>query len=218
MIPESPESPAPIKMIARLGQGAASRNYQPCRRLPPDPHRKQHVASRRELYLSPMMRLAPHGRTPGHRRIGLDQRAPMLAPCLLGCPRYGPAPPGIRSAPRIRATGQNGSSRHTIAFFDSSLRRINEQNSGLLIRGFGVQVPGGAPVMTWGFTTPGHFLCAQFVHLCAPCALGGAKRGAGRLVKYGRIGLDQPNPSPPTTSRSVNIAGRTLASIAVVSG
>jgi hypothetical protein len=27
--------------------------------------------------------------------------------------------------------------------------------SGLLIRGFGVQVPGGAPVLTWGFTAPG---------------------------------------------------------------
>jgi hypothetical protein len=71
-------------------------------------------------------------------------------------PRYGPAPPGIRSATRMRATGQNGSSRHVLALHDSSSRRINEHSSGLLIRGFGVQVPGGALVVTWGYTTPGH--------------------------------------------------------------
>jgi hypothetical protein len=80
-------------------------------------------------------------------------------------PRYASAAFGIRSAPRIPATGQNGSSRHVLALHDSISRKINEQNSGLLIRGFGVQVPGGAPVMTWGFTrsspatlvSPGHF-------------------------------------------------------------
>jgi hypothetical protein len=66
-------------------------------------------------------------------------------------PRYAPAPSGIRSAARMRATGQNGSSRHVLALFDSSSKRINEQSSGLLIRGFGVQVPGGAPGLTWGF-------------------------------------------------------------------
>jgi hypothetical protein len=35
-------------------------------------------------------------------------------------PRYGPAQPGIRSATRMRATGQNGSSRHVLELFDSS--------------------------------------------------------------------------------------------------
>jgi hypothetical protein len=50
-------------------------------------------------------------------------------------PRYDPAPPGIRSAARMRATGQNGSSWHVIALLDSSSRRINEQNSGLLVSG-----------------------------------------------------------------------------------
>jgi hypothetical protein len=70
-------------------------------------------------------------------------------------PRYGPAQPGIRSATRMRATGQNGSSRHMLVLFSSSSRRINEYSSGLLIRRFGVQVPGGAPVMTWGFISPG---------------------------------------------------------------
>jgi hypothetical protein len=44
-------------------------------------------------------------------------------------------------------------------------------SSGLLIRGFGVQVPGGAPVVTWGFITPGHFLCARFLPVVAPWLL-----------------------------------------------
>jgi hypothetical protein len=38
----------------------------------------------------------------------------------------------------------------------------------LLIRGFGVQVPGGAPVMTWGFLNHRSFLCARFVRAPAP--------------------------------------------------
>jgi hypothetical protein len=66
-------------------------------------------------------------------------------------PRYAPAPLGIRSAARMRATGQNGSFRHVLALFDSSSMIIIKQRSGLLIRRFGVQVPGGAPVLTWGF-------------------------------------------------------------------
>ena len=82
-------------------------------------------------------------------------------------PRYGPAPPGIRSEARMRATGQSGSSRHVLALFDSSSRRINEQSSGLLIRGFGVQVPGGAPVLTWGFVAPGRFFVSVFCHVCS---------------------------------------------------
>ena len=60
-------------------------------------------------------------------------------------PRYGPAPPGIRSEVLMRANGQDDSSRHVLASFDSSSRRISEQSSRLLIRGFGVQVPGCAP-------------------------------------------------------------------------
>src|SRR6185437_1387362 len=49
---------------------------------------------------------------------------------------------------------------------------LPRRGSGLLIRGFGVQVPGGAPGLTWGFTTPGHFLCVRFVLMFAPCLLG----------------------------------------------
>jgi hypothetical protein len=67
-------------------------------------------------------------------------------------PWYAPAPSGTRSATRMRVTGQNGSSRHVVASFDSSSRIISEQSSGLLIRGFGVQVPGGASVLTWPYS------------------------------------------------------------------
>ena len=42
---------------------------------------------------------------------------------------------GIRSAPRIPASEQNGSSRHVLVLLYSSSSRINEQNSGLLIYG-----------------------------------------------------------------------------------
>jgi hypothetical protein len=86
-------------------------------------------------------------------------------------PRYVLAPTGIRSAPQIPAIGQNDSSRQVLALFDSSSRRTIECRSGLLIRGFGVQVPGGAPVLTWGFIAPGHFFCVRFVHLVAPWLL-----------------------------------------------
>jgi hypothetical protein len=51
-------------------------------------------------------------------------------------PRYAPAASGIRSATQIPATGQNSSSRHVPTLFDSSSRIINEQSSGLLIRGY----------------------------------------------------------------------------------
>jgi hypothetical protein len=100
----------------------------------------------------PTMR-APLGRASG--AFGAHWSRPMGSS---GCSmvarmhRYGPAPSGIRSAAQIRAAGQNGSSRHVLALFDSSSRRINEQSSGLLIRGFGVRVPGGASVLTTHYT------------------------------------------------------------------
>jgi len=108
-------------------------------------------------------------------------------------PRYGPAQPGTRSATRMRATGQNGSSRHVLALFNSSSRRINEQSSGLLIRGFGVQVPGGAPVLTWGFTTPGLSFDVRFVPMFAPYLLGRTGPAIGGLSKTAR-----PAPDPGT--------------------
>jgi hypothetical protein len=46
----------------------------------------------------------------------------------------------------MRETGQNDSSRHVLALSNTISEKINEQRSGLLIRGFGVRVPGGATV------------------------------------------------------------------------
>ena len=54
-------------------------------------------------------------------------------------------------------------SRQFLASLDTRPERRIEQSSGLLICGFGVQVPAGAPILTWGFTAPGHFLCVRFV-------------------------------------------------------
>jgi hypothetical protein len=73
---------------------------------------------------------APHAMAYWYRPVRTD-----VCSMFARMPRYGPAQPGIRSAARMRATGQNGSSRHVLALHDSSSRRINEQSSGLLIRG-----------------------------------------------------------------------------------
>ena len=105
-------------------------------------------------------------------------------------PRYSPASPGIRRTPRIPVSGRNGSSRHVLALLDSSSRRISEQNSGLLIRGFGVQVPGGAHVVTWGFATSGHFLCARFVPVAAPWLLARTDPAIRVLSKTARPASD----------------------------
>ena len=103
-------------------------------------------------------------------------------------PRYTPARPGIHSTAQMRATGQNDSSRHILVLLDSSSKRINEQSSGLLIRGFGVQVPGGAPARTdLGFYRPrSFFICPICPHVGSVLAreLG---PGRGGLVKSGRI-------------------------------
>jgi hypothetical protein len=103
-------------------------------------------------------------------------------------PRYTLAPLGIRSRARMRATGQNGSSRHVLALFDSSSRRISEQRSGLLIRGFGVRVPGGAPVLTWGYVSFRSFLRVRFVPMLAPCSLVSYDRVAAGLSNLAGTG------------------------------
>src|SRR5260370_20507685 len=76
---------------------------------------------------------------------------------------------------------------------------MSEQSSGLLIRGFGVQVPGGAPVLTWGFTTPGHFLCVRFVHMFAPCLLACTDPAIRVLSKTA-------HPAPDTGARATGSA------------
>ncbi len=120
-------------------------------------------------------------------------------------PRYAPAASGIRSTARMRAAGQNGSSRHVPALLDSSSRRIIELNSGLLIRGFGVQVPGGALVMTWGFTTPGHFFRVRFVHMFASRLLARTDPAIRGLSKTGRAA---PEAGHPPRRRAVSYGRR----------
>src|ERR1700677_3658148 len=90
---------------------------------------------------------APHAMAYWYRPVRTD-----VCSMSARMPRYPPTTSGTRSAAPMRATGQNGSSRHVLALFVSSSRRINEQSSGLLIRGFGVQVPGGAPGLTWPYS------------------------------------------------------------------
>jgi hypothetical protein len=115
------------------------------------------------------------------RHSGLDLCPPMFAPRLPGHPGTGRQNPVLTS---LRLAGLRYSSACpsipvTLVFRKAPL------SSGLLIRGFGVQVPGGAPGLTWGFTTPGHFLCVCFVRLCAPRVLGGRERGVGKQNRIG---------------------------------
>ena len=99
-------------------------------------------------------------------------------------PRYTPAPPGIRSTARMRATGQNGSSRHMLALFDSSSKMIFKQSSGLLICGFGVQVPGGAPILTWEYAHSGSPRAGRFGAMFAPRLLVSPRPSpTGRLAR-----------------------------------
>ena len=68
-------------------------------------------------------------------------------------------------------------------------------SSGLLIRGFGVQVPGGAPGLTWGFIIPDHFFRVRFVHMFAPCLL-------GRTDPAIRVLSKTAHPAPDTGARA----------------
>ncbi len=66
-------------------------------------------------------------------------------------PRYGPSAAGIV---RHRDSARLGPGVHEPAARDSLRHRLIPRRVvkiGLLIRGFGVQVPGGAPVLTWHF-------------------------------------------------------------------
>jgi hypothetical protein len=136
-----------------------------------------------------------------HRRFRLRLRHPRAQwsrpMAAHGCsmvarmPRYAPAPSGIHSESRIPATGQNDSSRHVLASFDSSSKSRIEFGSGLLISGLGVQVPRGAPYLTWDYTD------FRLFFLCPICPVAGsvlARVFFGRscgAVKLGQIGLDQ---------------------------
>jgi hypothetical protein len=110
--------------------------------------------------------------------------ATMFAPCLLGChgtARQRPVPGGSGSRGLPHSPAGSSIIRHQEAFSNSCC-------SGLLIRGFGVRVPGGAPVLTWGFVAPGHFLCVRFVPMLAPCSLVSHDRVVAGLSKTAAIG------------------------------
>ena len=158
----------------RLALGAtASEDHGSCRPLPPGSWaRLTHIASCPGIYTFAddgysLSRLWPRRAWRG----GLDLCTPMVAPCLLGCPGTRRQHPASAERSPIRAAGQNGSSRHVPASLSTSSKRRYEQISRLLIRGFGVQVPGGAPVMTWGFIAPGLFFRVRFVPMAAPWLL-----------------------------------------------
>jgi hypothetical protein len=108
--------------MRQLRPGTASRDHGSCRSLPPDPGRGLRVRAEGSYTLP--SRVQPP-RPYWSRPFGTDVRS-MFA----RMPRYAPAPLGIRSPAQMRATGQNGSSRHVLALFDSSSIRINEQSSG----------------------------------------------------------------------------------------
>ncbi len=99
----------------------------------------------RHLYLCRRRAIASPRHTPeALDHNGLDLCVPHGCSMVARMPRYGPAPSGIRSAPRMRATGQNGRSRHVLALFDSSSERRIELSSGLLICGHIGPAAGGS--------------------------------------------------------------------------
>ena len=86
----------------------------------------------------------PGGRSARLRAIGLDQCDFLLAPCLLGYAGTAWQNPAFTSL--CLAGLRYSSARRTISV---TRGRVSvRENSGLLIRGFGVQVPGGAPVLS----------------------------------------------------------------------
>jgi hypothetical protein len=133
-----------------------SKDDAPCRPPPPGSGCFWHVAPRQAPIPLPTMPTASTGRVSKIvSHCGLDHRASMVAPWLLGRP--GPpwhSPARLESTERRRqgTAGQNGSSRHVLALLTAAQRRINEQSSGLLIRGFGVRVPGGAHLRSSRFS------------------------------------------------------------------
>jgi hypothetical protein len=173
--------------IRHIDLGTASKDDEPYRLPSPGSDCSRHTPSRRAPIPLPSMITAPSGHGPGMLGYGgLDLWPPMVAPWLLGCPgppRHSPARLESTERRRHGTAGQNGSSRHVLALFNSSSRRISEQ---LLIRGFGVQVPGGAPVVTWGYMVPGHFLLVRFVPVAAPWLLARTDPAIRVLSKTGR--------------------------------
>ena len=150
------------------------------------------------------------------RTVILRAHAPTIGPfCSDACSmfartsRYAPSVRGTRRSPQTRAAVQNGRSRHVPASLGTVAEIKIEPSSGLLIRGFGVQVPGGAPVLTWGFTAPGLFPCVRSVPMFAPCLLARTDPAIRGLSKAGHPAPDAEafaakprrlvRPTPPRT-------------------
>ena len=150
---------------------AARRNYEACQQLTPEPEQIPHCAAPDACTFADDAHGLPRLRL---RRLQIQWSRPApsdVCSMFARMPRYPPAASGIRCAPPVLATRQNGSSRHVLALLDSTSRRRTERRSRLLICGFGVQVPGGAPNLTCGFTAPSHFyvsvLCPCLLHVCS---------------------------------------------------
>jgi hypothetical protein len=82
--------------------------------------------------------------------------------------RYGPVAADITRHPLSRPAVQSGRSRHASAQNGMRQRSKNEQSSRLLICGFGVRVPGGAPALTWRYTRFGRPRGGRFGAMFAP--------------------------------------------------
>ena len=96
---------------------------------------------------------------------------PVHTRCLLGCPgtpRQHAVSAARRGYGRPHRTAGSGMYRyHLIAAQGRKIEHI----SGLLICGFGVQVPGGAPVLTSGYTRSGSLVKAVSLAMFAPWLL-----------------------------------------------
>jgi hypothetical protein len=133
---------------AASGRGATSGDHELCRPAIPDPVTASAWSQRHGAIPLPLTAESLSAGRPGALdHGGLDLCPPMFAPCLLGCPGTGRQDPVLMS---LRLAGLRYSSPcHSIP-----VTRVFKKvplSSGLLIRGFGVQVPGGAPGLTWGF-------------------------------------------------------------------
>jgi hypothetical protein len=105
--------------------------------------------------------------------------------------RYGPAAAGTTRHPLSRPAVRSGRSRHASAQNDTRKRSKIEQSSGLLIRGFGVRVPGGAPVLTWHYAESELPRDGRFGAVLAPCSLVSLDRAVRGLSKMAARGANR---------------------------
>jgi hypothetical protein len=153
-------------------------------------------------YTTASGRPTPYRPIPGRPRLWWSRPMPADGCSVVArMPRYAPAASGTRSAQRIPANGQNGSSRHMPVSSSTRSERNNRKNCGLLIRGFGVQVPGGAPARSdLGFYDSRSFfmcpVCPGSPPVLAPCLLVGRMLGPGVARPFPEDWSRPPNRSP----------------------